>query len=103
MPEMVPCRPRSDRPAAAPHRPRRLTRSFQTVRAYDELTLLENLCVASQENDGIGWLKALVRGKDSVRPTQQPRREARDLLAIVGLADYAGRRRRSSPMASASC
>jgi branched-chain amino acid transport system ATP-binding protein len=34
----------------APHRVARagLTRSFQTVRAYDELTLLENLQVAAQ-------------------------------------------------------
>ena len=31
-----------------------ITRTFQTVRAYDEMTLLENLCVALQENDGVG-------------------------------------------------
>ena len=48
----------------APHRIAQagLTRTFQTVRAYDELTLLENLCVAVQENDGVGWLEALRRG-----------------------------------------
>ena len=34
-----------------------LTRTFQTVRAYDELTLEENLCAAAQASDGVGWLR----------------------------------------------
>src|SRR5262249_9447974 len=38
-----------------------LTRTFQTVRAYDELTVLDNLRVAAQEEDGVGWLAALLR------------------------------------------
>jgi len=66
-----------------------LTRSFQTVRAYDELTLLENLCVAAQENDGIGWLKALLHGKALRRADAAAEERARDLLAVVGLVDYA--------------
>jgi len=76
----------------APHRIARagLTRSFQTVRAYDELTLLENLCVAAQENDGIGWLQALLRGKPLRRADAAAEARGRDLLATVGLADYAG-------------
>lgn len=76
----------------APHRIARagLTRSFQTVRAYDELTLLENLCVAAQENDGIGWLQALLRGKPLRRADAAAEVRGRDLLATVGLADYAG-------------
>ena len=75
----------------APHRVARagLTRSFQTVRAYDELTLLENLCVAAQENDGIGWLQALLRGKPLRRADTAAEARGRDLLATVGLADYA--------------
>ena len=75
----------------APHRIARLglTRSFQTVRAYDELTLLENLCVAAQENDGIGWLQALLRGKPLRRADAAAEARGRDLLATVGLADYA--------------
>jgi branched-chain amino acid transport system ATP-binding protein len=74
-----------------PHRIARagLTRSFQTVRAYDELTLLENLCVAAQENDGIGWLKALLRGKALRTADAAAEAQARDLLAVVGLIDYA--------------
>ena len=66
-----------------------LTRSFQTVRAYDELTLLENLCVAAQETDGVGWLQALWRGKPLRAAESAAEARAHDLLAIVGLADYA--------------
>jgi branched-chain amino acid transport system ATP-binding protein len=75
----------------APHRIAQagLTRSFQTVRAYDELTLLENLCVASQETDGIGWLQALLRGKALRGADAAAEARGRDLLATVGLADYA--------------
>ncbi|HEY2872376.1 MAG TPA: ATP-binding cassette domain-containing protein, partial [Reyranella sp.] len=66
-----------------------LTRSFQTVRAYDELTLLENLCLAAQENDGVGWLQALWRGKPLRAAESAAEARAHDLLATVGLADYA--------------
>jgi branched-chain amino acid transport system ATP-binding protein len=66
-----------------------LTRSFQTVRAYDELTLLENLCVAAQETDGVGWLQALWRGKPLRAAESVAEARAHDLLATVGLADYA--------------
>ncbi len=66
-----------------------LTRSFQTVRAYDELTLLENLCVAAQETDGVGWLQALWRGKALRTAESSAEARAHDLLATVGLADYA--------------
>jgi branched-chain amino acid transport system ATP-binding protein len=74
-----------------PHRIARagLTRSFQTVRAYDELTLLENLCVAAQETDGVGWLQALWRGKPLRAAESAAEARAHDLLATVGLADYA--------------
>jgi len=66
-----------------------LTRSFQTVRAYDELTLLENLYVAAQETDGVGWLQALWRGKPLRAAESVAEARAHDLLATVGLADYA--------------
>ncbi len=74
-----------------PHRIARagLTRSFQTVRAYDELTLLENLCVAAQENDGVGWMQALLHGKALRQADAEAEARARDLLSVVGLADYA--------------
>jgi branched-chain amino acid transport system ATP-binding protein len=73
-----------------PHRVARagLTRTFQAVRAYEELTLLENLCVAAQENDGVGWLQALGRGSLLRRSDAAAKERGCDLLATVGLADY---------------
>lgn len=74
-----------------PHRIARagLTRTFQTVRAYDELSLLDNLRVATQENDGVSWLSALrhsrvLREKEAIASIR-----ARELLTTVGLIAYA--------------
>jgi len=80
-----------DHTGLPPHKIARagLTRSFQTVRAYDELTLLENLRVAAQETDGVGWLQALWRGKPLRAAESVAEVRAYDLLATVGLADYA--------------
>ena len=66
-----------------------LTRTFQTVRAYGELTLLENLCVAAQESDGVGWLRALCRDTSLRRAETAAQARGRDLLATVGLTEYA--------------
>ncbi len=75
----------------APHRIAQagLTRTFQTVRAYDEMTLLENLQVAAQENDGVGWVGALRRSKAMQRAEAAATERARELLEIVGLSPYA--------------
>jgi len=71
----------------SPHRIARagMTRTFQTVRAYDELTLLDNLCVAAQEGDGVGWLQALGRGSRLRGVERAAEARGRDLLATVGL------------------
>lgn len=74
----------------APHRIAQagLTRTFQTVRAYDDLSLLENLCVASQESDGLGWLAAFRRSFAVREREATAAARARTLLASVGLAPY---------------
>jgi len=66
-----------------------LTRTFQTVRAYDELTLLDSLRVSAQESDGVGWLQALSRGSRLRAAEAASAARGRDLLATVGLAEYA--------------
>jgi branched-chain amino acid transport system ATP-binding protein len=66
-----------------------LTRTFQTVRAYDELTLLDNLRVAAQERDGVGWLPSISRGPRLWAAEKASEARGRDLLATVGLAEYA--------------
>ena len=66
-----------------------LVRTFQNVRAYDEMSLLENLCIASQEQEGVGWLKALAGGAALRRAESTATARARALLAVIGLTDYA--------------
>jgi branched-chain amino acid transport system ATP-binding protein len=60
-----------------------LTRSFQTVRAYDELTLTENLTTAAQAADGVGWAGALFRTPACRAAEARARDRARMLLAIA--------------------
>ena len=74
-----------------PHRIARagLTRTFQTVRAYDELSLLENLCVAAQESDGAGWLASLLRSAEVREKEARASEFGRRLLETVGLSRYA--------------
>jgi branched-chain amino acid transport system ATP-binding protein len=66
-----------------------LTRTFQTVRAYDELSLLDNLRVAAQETDGHGWWAALRRSAALRESESRTANRARSLLETVGLARYA--------------
>ncbi|MCB2041985.1 MAG: ABC transporter ATP-binding protein [Rhodoferax sp.] len=66
-----------------------LTRTFQTVRAYDELSLVENLCVASQESDGIGWWQALRRSSAMRQKETAAETRGLALLETVGLSAYA--------------
>ena len=75
----------------APYRIARagLTRTFQTVRAYDELSLLDNLKVAAQETDGVGWLAALCHGRAVREKEAMAALRARELLKTVGLVAYA--------------
>lgn len=66
-----------------------LTRTFQIVRAYDELTLLDNLTVAAQEHDGVTWWQSLRRSRAWRSAEAAAAARATELLGIVGLADYA--------------
>lgn len=74
-----------------PHRVAQLglTRTFQTVRAYDELSLLENLRVAAQESDGHGWFAALRRSPALRESESRAAARAATLLESVGLSRYA--------------
>ena len=66
-----------------------LARTFQTVRAYDELSLLDNLRVAAQESDGHGWLAALRRSRALRETEHRAAARAGTLLESVGLSRYA--------------
>ena len=66
-----------------------LARTFQTVRAYDRLSLLDNLAVAAQAHDGVGWWAALRRGARLRDAEAAIAARAGELLNIVGLTEYA--------------
>ena len=65
-----------------------ITRTFQAVRAYDELSLLDNLLVAAQAHDGLGWGAALCGSGALAAAETTAARGATELLETVGLADY---------------
>jgi len=81
-------KPLAGRPAHAVARAG-LTRSFQTVRAYDELSLIENLRVAAQQSDGADWWQALLRTEPLRTHEAASRARALELLTTVGLERYA--------------
>ena len=68
-----------------------LTRTFQAVRAYEELTLIENLRVAAQEHDGQGWWAAFLGSQALCRAEAATHRRGSELLSLVGLGGYAER------------
>lgn len=74
--------------AAHQHAMAGLTRTFQAVRAYEELSLLDNLRMACQEHDGIGWLEALRGGRRERETEAATTQRAHGLLDAVGLEEY---------------
>ena len=65
-----------------------IARTFQTVRVYEALPLLDNLLVAAQTHDGLGW-GAAFRGSSALRATEANATErAEELLQTVGLIEY---------------
>jgi branched-chain amino acid transport system ATP-binding protein len=66
-----------------------MTRSFQAVRAYGELSLADNLAVAAQAHDGQGWWPAFRAAPTLRRAEAAAAARAAELLQLVGLAAYA--------------
>lgn len=65
-----------------------LIRTFQNVRLYDDLTVIEHLLLAAQEFDGTGWGAAFVGSRKVRAAEREARVRARELLELVGLADF---------------
>ena len=65
-----------------------LMRTFQTVRVYDQMTLMDNLLVAMQSFDTASWLDALLRTARLRKVESAARARARELTDLVGLARY---------------
>lgn len=80
--------------ALAGHPPERhaaagLVRTFQMVRSYDDLTVLENLLVAVQASQRVGWIASLLRTAAARAAESIARDAALAALAAVNLVPYA--------------
>jgi branched-chain amino acid transport system ATP-binding protein len=75
----------------APHRVTRcgIARTFQNIRIFKEMTLAENVLVAMGPRDGVSALRVLLPSARWRAAQQRERAAARELLAMVGLADKA--------------
>jgi branched-chain amino acid transport system ATP-binding protein len=76
----------------APHRVTRcgIARTFQNIRLFKEMSLLENVMVALAEERGSAMLDLLVPWSGVGAEERREQEAARSLLARVGLAEKAG-------------
>ena len=65
-----------------------LTRTFQTVRVYEQMTLLDNLLTAMEPFDSANWIDAVLRTARLRREEAAARQRAVELIELVGLARY---------------
>jgi branched-chain amino acid transport system ATP-binding protein len=66
-----------------------LLRTFQNVRVYERMTLLENLLISRQAFDRLGWLATILETRELVSCEDRARKRALELLGLVGLSKYA--------------
>jgi len=70
-----------------PHRiyQRGIARTFQNIRLFKELSVLDNIRVAHHHRGGAGLLSTVLRGPGFRREEQQVTERATELLSILGL------------------
>jgi branched-chain amino acid transport system ATP-binding protein len=68
---------------------RGLSRTFQNIRLFPEMTALENVLVAQFQHQSLSPVPLLFRSPKFRAREDEARREARELLDFVGLADRA--------------
>jgi branched-chain amino acid transport system ATP-binding protein len=78
-----------------------LSRTFQNVRVFGEMTVLDNVLVGAHKYVDTGFLRAFVRIPfHSTKLELAVRRRALELLEFVGLAELARRPAKSLPLAA---
>src|SRR5437660_5162891 len=74
-----------------------ISRTFQTIRLFSNMTVLDNVLVGMNCRLQASWLGAIVRPPWVVREEQQARRRAHELLEYVGLGHRAGHLAKNLP------
>ncbi|KQP57159.1 ABC transporter ATP-binding protein [Agreia sp. Leaf283] len=76
---------------------RGISRTFQTLRLFDEMTVLENVMVAMHHARGYGLFSAITLGPRFRKAENRMRHEARELLALTGVERDAERQAGTLP------
>jgi len=76
---------------------RGIARTFQNIRLFGELSVLENVMIGRHVRTRTGFLGALLPGGATAREERETREKARDLLEYVGLRHVANLPARSLP------
>ena len=66
-----------------------ITRTFQNIRLFSRLTCLDNVCVAVHPHRKVGLASAVLRTPAFELDEVSLRRQALDMLEVMGLADHA--------------
>jgi len=69
---------------------RGIARTFQMLRLFHEMTVIENLLVGHHAYVGYGFGRAMVGAPSVVQEERRIRDEMSEILELIGLADYAG-------------
>ena len=82
-----------------PHRitARGIARTFQTIRLWNNLTVLENVCIAHASRIRYGLLDSILHGQRYREEERQIKARAMELLAVFGLEKDAQERARNMP------
>ncbi|HEX3467660.1 MAG TPA: ABC transporter ATP-binding protein [Candidatus Elarobacter sp.] len=74
-----------------------VARTFQNIRLFGELSVLENVMIGRHVRTRVGFAGALVPGGATAREERATRDRARELLRFVGLGESGGAVARSLP------
>ncbi len=67
-----------------------IARTFQSIRLWNNLTVLQNLCIAQHNRLGYGFLDAILHSRSYRTHERQVYRASEELLELLGLQSLCG-------------